>query len=277
MGSALAAAFRGRLGWHVRTLDHGDVEIADAPSIAAALEPTPDVVVNATVWHGPRQEDPVMALRVNALGPRLLAEWAAAHGSRLVHLSTDYVFDGDACQPYCESDPTTPRSVYGISKAAGEQLVRTHLPNHLIVRLSSLFGPGGSRAKGGTNFVTTMLALARQGRPLRVVSDQVHSPTYAPDAAQTIVELVERGVAGSVHVTNRGWCSWYEFAAAIFERTDLRPDLAPKLLADEPPVPARPRYSVLGHYALRAAGIPSPRPWVEALEDYLRLLPPPAA
>jgi dTDP-4-dehydrorhamnose reductase len=226
-------------------------------------------VINTSVWHGPRQEDPVMALRVNALGPRLLAEFCARHGSLLVHASTDYVFDGEASEPYRETDRTEPRSVYGISKVAGEQLVRAHLARHLIVRVSSLYGAGGSRAKGGRNFVTTMLDLARQGRSLRVVSDQISSPTYAPDAAETIAQLLDAGVTGTAHVTNRGWCSWYEFAAKIFELAALTPEMTPTYFADEPQDPPRPRYSVLGHYALQAAGIPSPRPWPEALGEYL--------
>jgi dTDP-4-dehydrorhamnose reductase len=272
MGAALAAVLPHRPGWEVRPLPHGQIEIAEAESIVRALDPVPDVVINTAVWHGPRQEDPVMALRVNALGPRLLAEFCAQRGACLVHLSTDYVFDGEASEPYRETDRAEPRSVYGISKVAGEQLVRAHLPNHLIVRVASLFGPGGSRAKGGRNFVTTMLDLAHQGKPLRVVADQVHSPTYAPDGAAVVAQLLEAGVAGTVHVSNTGSCSWYEFAAKIFELTGMQPDLAPTSLADQPPDPPRPRYSVLGHYALRAAGLPSPRPWQEALREYLTRL-----
>jgi dTDP-4-dehydrorhamnose reductase len=269
LGQPLTWVLQERAGWRVRPLGHDQIEIADRESIERALDPAPEVVINTSVWHGPRQEDPAMALQVNALGPRLLAEFCARHGATLVHLSTDYVFDGEATEPYRETDRTEPRSVYGISKVAGEQLVRTHLARHLIVRVSSLYGAGGSRAKGGRNFVTTMLDLARQGRSLRVVCDQISSPTYAPDAAETIAQLLDAGVTGTVHVSNRGWCSWYELAAKIFELAGLQPEMTPTYFADEPQDPPRPRYSVLGHHALQAAGIPSPRPWPEALKEYL--------
>lgn len=268
LGVALVPALGGQVGWQVRSLVHAEIEITDRESIARALDPAPDVLINTTHWHGARQEDPEMALRVNTLGPRLLAEFCAQHGTLLTHFSTDYVFDGEASEPYRETDRTEPRSVYGISKAAGEQLVRASAPRHLIVRVSSLYGIGGSRAKGGTNFVSTMLDLARQGKPLRVVADQIHAPTYAPDAAATVLALLEADVTGTVHVTNSGSCSWYELAAKTFELAGVRADLTPSRLADQPG-PPRPRYSVLGHYALGAAGIPSPRPWEDGLQDYL--------
>lgn len=265
VGAACAA------GWDVHDLGHADVEVADPASVARAIDVPCDVVVNATVWHGPRQEDPVMALRVNALGAKVVADHAAAIGATCVTVSTDYVFDGAATRPYDESATPSPRSVYGISKATGEALVRAATPNHLIVRVASLFDIGGSRAKGGSSFVAAMLEGARAGRSLRVVADQVHSPTYAPDAAATTVSLVERGARGIAHVTNAGWCSWHELAAATLEEAGLAADLTATSLADLPPGgPPRPRYSVLAHGTLRRLGIPSPRPWRDAVRDYLR-------
>ena len=256
--------------WQVLPLGHEAVEVADRASVAGALEAPYDVVVNATVWHGPAQEDPVMALRVNALGARVVADHAASRGATCVTVSTDYVFDGDATCPYDETVTPAPRSVYGISKATGEALVRASTADHLIVRVASLFDIGGSRAKGGTSFVATMLANARAGKPLRVVNDQVHSPSYAPDAAATTVALLRRGARGIAHVTNSGWCSWFEMAAAVFEEAGIGADLAPSSLKDLPAGgPPRPRYSVLAHGALRRHGVPSPRPWREAVRDYL--------
>ncbi|MGH2351072.1 MAG: dTDP-4-dehydrorhamnose reductase [Chloroflexota bacterium] len=269
LGRALVVAFEAQPGWRVRALGHDQIEIADRESVARALRPAPDVVVNTTLGDWSRQDDTALSLQVNALGPRLLAEHCAAHGAVLVHVSTDYVFDGEANEPYRESDHTAPRSVYGITKVAGEQLVRAALPQHLILRVAGLYGPGGSRAKGGKNFVTTMLDAARSGNPVRVVAEQITSTTYAPDAARTTVALVEAGVMGTVHVTNRGGCSWCEFAATVFELAGLRPELVPIRLADLPPGPYRPRYTVLAHEALRGAGIPSPRPWPDALREYL--------
>ncbi len=268
-GRAMVEAARSS-GWDVLPLGHDAIEVADATSVALALADPYDVVVNATVWHGPAQEDPVMALRVNALGAKVVAEHAARHGATCVTVSTDYVFDGDATRPYDESAVPSPRSVYGISKATGEALVRATTPDHLIVRVASLFDIGGSRAKGGTSFVGTMLAQARAGRPLRVVADQFHSPSYAPDAAATTMDLLRLGARGIVHVTNAGWCSWFEMAVAIVEEAGLTADLTPTRLADLPAGgPPRPRYSVLGHGGLRRLGLASPRPWRDAVRDYL--------
>jgi dTDP-4-dehydrorhamnose reductase len=274
LGRALMRTLAGDKRWEARGLGHEDVEITDPASIARALGSAldrtlgtaPAVVINTAFFAA---EDLEPALRVNAAGPRLLAEWCATHDARLVHISTDYVFSGDATEPYRENDRTEPRSVYGISKLAGELLVRAKLPDHLIVRVSSLYDVGGSRQKRNTSFLSTILARARRGETLRVVADQVQSPTYAPDAAATILALLEAGVTGTVHVSNWGWCSWFEFTEAALERSGLRVPLEPIRLADLPPEPPRPRYSVLAHEALRAAGIRSPRPWQEGLAAYL--------
>jgi dTDP-4-dehydrorhamnose reductase len=272
LGRALVDAFRARPGWTVRPLGHDDVEIADPESVARALEPLPDVVVNSTLGDWSRQDDPEFSLRVNALGPRLVAERCAAGGALLVHVSTDFVFDGEGETPYAETDRTEPRSVYGVTKLAGELLVRAVLPRHLIVRPAYVFGPGGSRAKQGTNVVTTLLDLARRGGPVRLVADQTCSPTYTPDAAATMVDLVERGVTGTVHVTNAGHCTPLELGRAIYALAGLSPEVIPIRLADLPPGPHRPRYTVLAHEGLRRAGVPSPRPWTEALRAYLSTL-----
>jgi dTDP-4-dehydrorhamnose reductase len=266
LGRALVEAFGSREDWRVRALTHAEVDITDEGSVARALDPAPDVVINTAFTF---IEEPAAALRVNALGPSLLAGFCAAHNARLVQISTDYVFDGETDRPYRETDCPRPRSVYGISKLAGEDLVRARGPRHLIVRVSSLYGAGGSRAKGGTNFVTDMLAMQRAGKNIRVVVDQIHSPTYAPDAAGTILDLLDRDLTGTFHVSNAGHCSKFDFAAKIFQLAGVEADLVPIRLADLPPGPARPRYSALAHEALRAAGVPEPRPWEEGLAAYL--------
>ena len=269
LGRALVHAFEQRPSWQVLPLLHEDLEITDPVSIDRALQDPPSIFINTAYWANEEVEP---AFRVNALGPRLLAERCAAAGTLLVHISTDYVFSGETDHPYTETDPCEPRSVYGISKLAGEQLVRAAAPDHLIVRVSSLYGAGGSRAKGGTNFVTDMLAMHRAGKPIRVVADQIHSPTYAPDAAETIALLLEAGVRGTVHVSNTGSCSKLEFARRIFELAGVQPDLTPITLADLPPLPPRPRYTVLAHEALGRAGVPAPRPWEAGLADYVASL-----
>ena len=248
---------------------HSDLDITDSTAVQRAFQDPPAVFINTAYWAN---EEPAPALRVNALGPRLLAERCAASGTLLVQISTDYVFSGDTSRPYTEEDRAEPRSVYGITKLAGEQFVRAAAQEHLIVRVSSLYGAGGSRAKGGTNFVTDMLAMHRAGTPIRVVTDQFHSPTYAPDAARAILALVEKSARGTVHVSNAGSCSKYELAARVFELAGVTADLTPITLADLPPLPPRPRSTVLAHDALRAAGVAEPRSWEEALAEYVHLI-----
>ena len=276
-GRALVEAFAAAPGWTVRALGHAEIEIADRENVARALDPLPDVVVNSTLGDWSRQDDAALALPVNALGPRLLAERCAAGGALLVHVSTDFVFDGEASAPYHEADRTEPRTVYGITKLAGEQLVRAALERHLIVRVAYLFGPGGSRAKRGTNIVTWLLDAGRGAVPVPLVSDQTFSPTYAPDAAAAVVRLVERGATGTVHVTNREPCTPLGLGLAVFAAAGLKPQVKPISLADLPAGTHRPRYTVLAHDGLRRAGVPSPRPWPEAVRDYLSTLVQPAA
>jgi dTDP-4-dehydrorhamnose reductase len=273
LGRALVATFGDRQGWTVRSLGHQDIEIADRASVERALDPLPDVVINSTLQEWSRQDDVDLALRTNALGPRFLAERCAAGNALLVHISTDFVFDGGASVPYRESDPTAPATVYGITKLAGEQLVRAAWSRHLIVRVAYLFGPGGSRAKGGTNIVTVLLDAARRGGPVRLVTDQFFSPTYAPDAAGSIVQLVDAGATGTVHVTNGSHCSPFDLGQCIYGVAGVPAEVVPITLADLPPGPPRPRYTVLAHDGLRRAGVPAPRPWPEAVAAYLSTLP----
>jgi dTDP-4-dehydrorhamnose reductase len=272
LGRDLVRAFAARPGWTVRSLGHDEIEVTDAQSVARALDPLPDVVLNSTLGDWSRQDDPRLSLEVNALGPRLLAERCAAGGALLVHISTDFVFDGDGSVPYAETDRAEPRSVYGITKLAGEQLVRAALDRHLIVRVSYLFGPGGSRAKRGTNVVTQILDWGRGAGPVRLVSDQTFSPTYAPDAAAAVLRLVEGEVRGTVHVTNSGTCTPLELGQEVYRLAGISTPVVPVRLADLPPGPFRPRYTVLAHNGLRRAGVPSPRPWQEAVREYMSTL-----
>ena len=266
LGRVLVETFRQRKGWQVTPFSHSDVEIAEPASIARALDPAPDFLINTAYWA---DESPAMALRVNALGPRLLAEFCAEHGTTLVHVSTDYVFDGETERPYRETDCPNPLSVYGASKLAGEQFVRSSRARHLIVRVSSLYGSGGSRAKRGSSFVSDMLDMQAAGKPIRVVTDQIHSPTYAGDAAAAIESLIDREVTGLVHLSNSGRCTKYEFAERIFTLTGRRADLTPIRIADLPRDRHWPRFTALDHVALRAAGLPPLRPWEEGLRAHL--------
>jgi dTDP-4-dehydrorhamnose reductase len=233
----------------------------------------PDVVINCAAYNfvDRAESEPQEAFAVNAWGVRELARLCRDHDCMLVHFSTDYVFGLDSTrqQPWTESDAPSPVSVYGLSKLAGEYLVRAICPRHLVIRTCGLYGVWGSGGKGG-NFVETMLRVAGQGKPLRVVDDQTCTPSYTVDVAETTLTLLKTGLAGLYHVTNSGSCTWHEFARTIFELSGVSANLTP-IPSREYPTPARrPAYSVLDHVGLRALGIPSPRPWREAVAAYLR-------
>jgi dTDP-4-dehydrorhamnose reductase len=190
-------------------------------------------------------------------------------GTRLVHVSTDYVFGADATRttPYVETDTPGPVSNYGLSKLHGEQAALAASTN-LVVRTCGLYGVWGSGGKGG-NFVETMLRVAGQGKPLRVVADQRCTPTYTADLADGIAELIEQGSTGLIHLTNAGDCSWYEFAAAIFRTAGVTADLTPISSAEFGAKAQRPIYSVLGSSRTDVTGVQL-RPWQEALAAYLK-------
>lgn len=233
----------------------------------------PDVVLNCAAYNfvDRAESEPQEAFAVNAWGVRELARLCRERDCLLVHFSTDYVFGLDEArrQPWTESDAPGPVSIYGLSKLAGEYLVRALCPRHLVIRTCGLYGVWGSGGKGG-NFVETMLRLAGQDKPLRVVNDQTCTPSYTVDVAETTVALLKAGQPGLYHVTNSGCCTWYELARTIFELSGLHVNLTP-IPSSEYPTPARrPTYSVLDHAALGALGIPSPRPWREALAAYLQ-------
>ena len=215
------------------------------------------------------EEQPDLADAVNGFALEHLAGLAKSHGTTLVHFSTDFVFDGRSARPYLPHDPTNPLSAYGRSKLLGERMVRrVGPPGWLVVRTAWLYGPGGP------SFPQTMLTLARQGVPLRVVSDQVGSPTYTADLADATLDLVDRRAAGVWHLANAGQTSWFDFAAAILDEfgvaggAGLTPTTSEQWKASRPKSATRPQYSVLDTSAYAAlAGRPM-RPWREALRAY---------
>jgi dTDP-4-dehydrorhamnose reductase len=201
---------------------------------------------------------------------RELARLCGERDYTLVHFSSDYVFglDADRRTPWVESDAPDPVSVYGLSKLAGEYLVRSLCPRHFVVRTCGLYGLWGSGSKGG-NFVETMIRLAGQGRPLRVVADQTCTPSYTMDVADATAALLRSGRPGLYHVTNAGSCSWYEFARAIFEQEGLSVNLTPITSQEYGAAARRPTYSVLANTPGTACHLPPLRPWREALAAFL--------
>jgi dTDP-4-dehydrorhamnose reductase len=232
----------------------------------------PDVVVNCAAYNfvDRAEREPVEAFAVNAHGVRNLARLCGERGCLLVHFSTDYVFglDESHSTPWKETDAPGPVSVYGASKLAGEGFVRGLCPQHYVIRTCGLYGLWGAGGKGG-NFVETMLELGSQGKVVRVVTDEVCTPTYTADLAAAAVELIGTKVPGLYHLTNSGQCSRFEFAAAIFELAGMKVDLAPISSREFGAQARRPAYAVLAMDAAIRLGVKSPRPWREALAAYL--------
>lgn len=249
-----------------------ELDVTDPRAVEDAVAGLrPAVVINATAYNrvDDAELDPAPAFGLNAVAVHHLARAAARHGARLVHVSTDYVFGAAGPGPYREDDPPAPANAYGVSKLAGERLVLNASPRHLVVRTAGLYGVAGSRGKGG-NFVETMLRLAREGRALRVVADQVLTPTYTADLAEALLRLLAVDPPGGIyHLTSRGACSWYEFAARIFALCGLQPALEPTTSAAYGAPARRPANSVLLDTRTPALGLPPLRPWPEALEAYL--------
>ncbi len=264
-----------RLGEQAVPLTHQQVEVADLRSVRSALEAVrPDVVVNCAAYNfvDRAEDEPQAAWAVNALGPRNLAVVCSEQDAVLVHVSTDHVFglDDGRQRPYTETDPPGPVSVYGVSKLAGEYFVRSLCPRSFVVRTCGLYGLAGTSGRGKGNFVETMLRLAREGRPVRVVNDQRCTPTSTTELAAAVVRLFQTERFGMYHVTNAGDCTWFEFACEIFRLEGLDVPVVPIRSEQFGARARRPRYSVLDCSKLsRVTGVVL-SDWRAALADYLR-------
>lgn len=255
----------------VTALPHSELDICDFEEVGRVLgAERPDVVINTAAFHHVDncEDQWEKAFDVNAFACKNLASVCADLDATLVYISTDYVFSGEQSTPYTESDLPDPLSAYGASKVAGEFFVKTYCPSHIIVRSSGLYGLAGASGKGG-NFVETMIRLAKAGKPLSVVNDQIMVPTYTHDLAEKIVEVIRAGGRSMFHITNEGSCSWYEFAAQIFEYTGLRPELSPTTAEAYGAKAARPSYSVMESERLGPLGVEPLPPWRDALRRYL--------
>jgi dTDP-4-dehydrorhamnose reductase len=249
--------------------DRRVLDITDEARVHAFIEEVqPDAILHAAAYTNvdKAEEDKETAYKVNALGAKYLAEAAKKVGAKMVFVSTDYVFDGTATEPYEVDHPTNPLGIYGETKLAGENFVKEILDRYFIVRTAWVFGINGN------NFVKTMLRLAKERDELGVVHDQVGSPTYTVDLARAIVDLVESDKFGVYHVTNEGVCSWYEFAVEIFKQAGVNVKVKP-LTSDQFPRPAkRPNYSALSKKKLVEQGFELLPHWKDALAAYLREL-----
>ena len=262
LGQDLVTAV-GSAGHDVRGVDRESIDITDWRSVEVVVRAGGyDVVANCAAWTAvdDAETHEPQAFAVNAVGPALLARAARRAKARLVHVSTDYVFSGDAATPYPEHAAVAPRSAYGRTKAAGEWAVRAEHPDHLIVRTAWLYGAHGSC------FPKTIARLAATRDMVAVVDDQVGQPTWTADLADLILRLVEDGSpAGTYHGTSTGTVSWYRFAREVVASAGLPVEKVRPATSDAFPRPAqRPAFSVLGHDALLAAGVTPIRDWAQA-------------
>ncbi|MBL8865603.1 MAG: dTDP-4-dehydrorhamnose reductase [Planctomycetia bacterium] len=250
-----------------------DADFAVRGSLAECVKRhAPDVVVNCAAYNlvDKAESEPDAAFAVNAWAVRELALACRDANAKLVHVSSDYVFGLDAKRstPYAEDDAPGPVSVYGMSKLAGEYFARALTPRHLVVRTCGLYGAWGVGGKGG-NFVETMLRVAGQGKPLRVVNDQHCTPSYTKDVAAAIVGLIAADANGLFHATNAGATTWHDLAAETFRLAGVAADLTPIPTRERNDPARRPPYSVLDTAKLATVGVAPPRPWREALAAYL--------
>jgi dTDP-4-dehydrorhamnose reductase len=265
LARAVVAEFATR-GIRAVSLTRQQLDIVSEAAVAEALrEYRPRVIVNCAAYTDVdgAEEDPRRAFLVNGLAVKQLAALCRAEGIKLVHVSTDYIFDGTKGEPYRVYDPPGPVNRYGESKWWGEAAIREAGGDYLIVRISWLFGPGGR------HFVNTVLREAEAGKVMKVVDDQYGCPTYAPDAARAIADLIAVGAQGTFHATNAGETTWYRFARAVLEFSGIEARLEPCATEDFPRPARRPRYTVLDDFPLKEViGYRLP-PWEDALRRYL--------
>jgi len=272
-GGQLASDLLARLDerCEVAAPSHAELDIADEGQMAAAFEATrPAVVFNCAAFHNVEvcEREVDRSFVVNGRAVKRIAERCEDAGAVLVHLSTNYVFAGDRSEPYSEEDVPAPRSIYAISKLAGEHAALAYCRDALVVRSSGLYGLSGSASKGG-NFVERMIARAEEQGALRMVADQRLTPTYTADLADSLIAAVEGGVRGLLHTTNAGSCSWHEFTLAIMDIAGIDVPVEPVETVRPPGGADRPLNGVLMSERAAAQDLPALRPWRDALQDYM--------
>ncbi len=231
----------------------------------------PELVVNTAAFHDVDlcEDEVLSAFKVNVMGVKNIALICREMNIPLMHFSTDYIFDGKKKKPYLENDCARPINLYGISKLAGEQVIQYVLEKYYIIRLSGLYGHADCAGKRGGNFVEMMIKLAKKEKVIKVVSDQILTPTSTRNVAEKLYELIQTGSYGIYHMTNTGECSWYEFACEIFKLMKLPAKVVPTTTDQFGARARRPKYSVLDNLNLRKIGLVDLRNWKEALKDYI--------
>lgn len=285
--SILLIGSKGQVGKELQQIlpSYGDIISVERPTVDLAQPDTlrnvirskqPQIIINAAAYTAvdKAESEPELAIAINATAPLIIAQESQKLGAFLIHISTDYVFDGNRYRPYQETDTTNPLSIYGKTKLAGEEAIRETCAHHLILRTAWVYGTFGK-----SNFVKTMLRLGAERPEIRVVADQIGSPTWAQDIATVIAQTIPQltpEISGSYHYTNSGIASWYDFAVAIFEEAQqlgfpLKVERIVPITTAEYPTPARrPAYSVLACGKISAILETHPPHWRQRLRQMLR-------
>jgi dTDP-4-dehydrorhamnose reductase len=258
-------------GYQVAGFDRSQVDISDSAQVERAFErEDPAVVINAAAYNQVdiAEKEPGPAMTANALAVRNLAMCCRQYDARLVHFSTDYVFDGAAGRAYTEQDTPHPLGAYAVSKLAGELYAQAYLEQPLIIRTSGVFGPGGLRT-ARSNFIELMLRLAANQQPIRVVDDHVASPTYSPILAARSADLMDRGLSGVFHVAGGQAISWFDYACMIFRIAGVEPEVKPTSEREFRTAARRPKYSALSNSKMESCGIEPFPPLETAVRLYM--------
>ena len=271
LGRDVCSAFLAA-GNAVTGLDHAAIEVSSLDSVQQSLSRIhPEIVVNTAAYHHVEkcETGPELAFAINSLGARNVAQVTRSLNAKLIHISTDYVFDGKKDVPYTEEAIPAPLNVYGNTKLSGELFVRCTNPRHFVVRVSAIYGSNPCRAKGGLNFVELMLKLSKEREEIRVVDDEFVTPTPTVEISRQLVALGGTSEYGLYHATAEGGCSWYEFARSIFDLTGTHVRLERARPGEFPAKVARPKYSVLENHALKTKSLNLFGHWQAGLQNYL--------
>jgi dTDP-4-dehydrorhamnose reductase len=271
LGVELLGDLRER-GYEVTGFERAHLDITDPAKVEQAIASIdPQFVYNAAAYNqvDVAETEPAAAYSVNALAVRNLALACRQVDAKLVHFSTDYVFDGTLGRSYVESDQTHPLGAYAVSKLAGELYAQAYLTNPLVLRTSGVFGPAGMHTNRG-NFLELMLRLARERKPIRVVEDHIASPTYAPLLASRSIDLAEAAHSGVFHLGGGTAISWFAYAKLIFESAGVTPELTATDAREYRTVARRPQYSALENRRLAEVGIAPMPPLAEAVQAYIK-------
>ena len=270
LGFELCREF-GRRGWNITPLDRSKLDVTSAVQVEQVLlREVPDLVINSAAYNqvDVAETEPLAALQANSLAVRNLAVSCAQIDAKLIHYSTDYVFDGTANRPYIETDLPRPLGAYGVSKLTGELFAAAYLNRYLVIRTSGVFGPAGMFTPRG-NFVEFMLRLARNDSPIRVVEDHFASPSFAPAIAVRSADLIDKDQNGLFHIGGGEAVSWFAFAKMIFEEAHLTPAMQATNEREYRTTARRPKFSALSNSKLESVGVAPMPPLREAVRQYL--------